>query len=408
LTVILPDTHNCYFQKVGIRRGQAHELAGDTSDDDEGADSLIFDDSVKNDIDNKDVDDDDDEFDFAPPAPQSPSEPTSTEVVLEAPTSRWARHPVEIAVLMGMLLVSVHCYLGIGANRSIARQWLHVALPFFESQFHKVGFDGCYIQSQGWSDFEFFASGRENCQSCTIAISLLPRQCVWARSIFSTFLGSEDSIVMEIPLDTMQLGMMAVCKRKELKKLQSYSPILKEASMLRKCGANMSSAGLCVLADNSDVVDELLTPQWQALLSSKASVVKHIIVGDKLMTERSGKEIAAIHAYLKLPSDPEELKATCEILQLLVGTMIDHATSSRATEKTSKELKKNRATLDKQQRLEKEAEREEQLDVKRSKKKQMEEEKLDQMTPAQQKKWEEKQYKKSLKNKGPKFKNVGS
>jgi hypothetical protein len=108
---------------------------------------------------------------------------------------------IAIVLLLGAI---AFCMIGKSRNHAIALSWHKKALPILKEQFAYVGLDdspnGTDFESTSYSEFTFYASGRQNCFYSLFKTETLRRHCILSTFVIENFQESEDVLTVDIPI----------------------------------------------------------------------------------------------------------------------------------------------------------------------------------------------------------------
>lgn len=314
------------------------------------------------------------------------------------------RFAIETLIIVCLHIVALHMYFGKKENEDIAIKWYRATKELFDSQFTVVKVGEEHILPRGWNRFECFATGRRNCVYCLTKIECLPRQCPWMYWGLCNLIPAWDSVELEIPLDAMESFIFAIARRQSLKTIQKEHEDIAGCACL-KPRKDLSSE-LCVLADNSEIVEKLLIPEMVRLLNQSPETVRYLTISDEIPPQRRRNHKPVLRAQLLLPSGSTvaQLEEAITPALKMIFSLIDAVPFVKLSEKAKAETRKARQSLAKIRYQEQEEERAEMVAKKREEKAMAEEAKVERMTPEQQRKHEEKLAKKQLKAKQPRIK----
>lgn len=73
---------------------------------------------------------------------------------------------------------------------------------------------------KGYAEYAYFASGRKNCWYTEFKLNMIRRHCILTRYVMDQYLGTSDTLTIEIPMDLGDREMpmeFFICRRKDLK-----------------------------------------------------------------------------------------------------------------------------------------------------------------------------------------------
>eukprot|EP00922_Rhytidocystis_sp_ex-Travisia-forbesii_P060958 GHVS01090426.1.p1 GENE.GHVS01090426.1~~GHVS01090426.1.p1 ORF type:complete len:576 (-),score=147.76 GHVS01090426.1:196-1725(-) len=338
---------------------------------------------------------------------------------------------VECIVAVLLVVVLVAGYVGKAANQDIVKAWLSVSRGVFDENFAKVGYRDSFLLMKGWSVYECVASGRKNCGVLVAKIHCVHRQCFWRSIVLRPLLDAEDVLTIYVQLDKLDTTVFAICRKRETKATLAAYADLKQYGRVRKVDGCPSS--LTVMSDSAEAVEHFMQPKVLKALQAYERWVKLIRITDVASLEQPDmavlstavvspttktveatgggskgnqaappKTLRLLEVQIRLP--PKEDMMEIQGVIRMTMYLIDAAYYLQLSDKTRQTVRSCREAVERQQMKEQEEERVEQAEKKRQERKKVEEEKFEKMTPGQQRRYEEKQYKKELKQSKPKMK----
>lgn len=106
---------------------------------------------------------------------------------------------------MLMLLGAVaFMFIGKSSNYNLALQWHNKSLPILREQFSYVGLDdsttGSDFEQTSYSEFTFYASGRQNCFYSLFKMEMLRRHCILSTCVMEKIQETQDVLTVDIPI----------------------------------------------------------------------------------------------------------------------------------------------------------------------------------------------------------------
>lgn len=126
-------------------------------------------------------------------------------------------------------------YRGKNINAALAIKWCQTSARSFGGQFEHLGCGkkpSLAVMQRSYSDFEYFATGRNNIHYIEFKLNYLRRHCALTYFIHDTIKGYKDHLEINIPIDlggsrTLPLEFF-ICRRKDAKNKMNELKHLKE------------------------------------------------------------------------------------------------------------------------------------------------------------------------------------
>ncbi|PHJ24806.1 transmembrane protein [Cystoisospora suis] len=334
----------------------------------------------------------------------------------------------EMFFLCLLLLVVLVAIRGKKENVRVADAWIASVAPLLRENFVSVGYQTSYLLMKAYNIFEIYCTGRRNCFYLHGVLQCLPRQCLWRQYFLRQFFKSNpeytaDSITLEVLLPhSPEPSVVALCRRADQKRLNDNWD-LREFGKLRTSSTNTRLSqlpgNLVAFSDTSEALDATFLNSKNTIkaLNACSSYFRYLYISDICLSihpsvqptalsctasrappPASDKTRRILRMSFFLP--PPEKMAEVEPLLRLLFFLTDSSRQLNLSDKTVEVARKMRMQYQKDLMKKQDAQRLEQMEKKRSEKKRQEEERFERMTPEQQRKFEEKEYKKSLKQKG--------
>jgi len=315
------------------------------------------------------------------------------------------------AIALGFVVVYLLAWaIGRYINGSRARAWYKAHLPFYETQFTRPAVGG--LQADGPSDFFIFSTGRRSVLSLHTTFALLTRHNLIdmiydiGRGLIELDYQSKDLLELDFRLldDGSKPGFVwAVMKKDEMRELRKNRWDLS----LTKTGDDKNlPTSLGIMAEAADITETLLKGPLLAILNDPMVLkyFRYLIITDQ-PAERPEIPIplAERERHVILALQPPSSGQSAETLPVVqaIFRFIDTVDKLPLRVETSRKLKRNRQEFEEElikeiEKVKKEREEEEGEDKKAAKRK-AEQERVSKLTPEEQKKWEEKERKRSMK-----------
>lgn len=335
-----------------------------------------------------------------------------------------------IGFAIAFLLAVINGYVGRKKNKVIAINWFRCCQDIFDGNFAKLGNNKSFLLEKSYDSFEFFGTGRKNCNYYVVKLNLMVRQCIWRYYFLNYFTGHKDVMRIQINFAKLDKTVLCIYRKKKKKTVDKEFPFLLKYTkcMERKELKNVYA----IRADSSEVVDLVLGGKILQFLNTYDEYINFICITDIPLSEaeaqqesknknnatastadtisnsstnggdeRSGnteeteteeKETCFCYLDLVIPSDSEELRKFVSFSIF----MIDACHSILLSDRVREHVKKLRALIENEDEKRKQ-EIKEMEERKKAKKLQQEQEKIENMTAQQQRKYEERKQKKMLK-----------
>lgn len=313
---------------------------------------------------------------------------------------------------------------GKSKNKAIVKTFEEATVEVFQANFASLGppEGKCMMTMDGSCTFRMNATGRRNCSSCSVYIDLLKRPDLMSIYIWPLVaqhvLRFGDTCRMEVALDNVDTMSVCICNKVEAEAILLQYPFLQDITKQRKVDA-LHDMSLCVLADTLEAAEIILKPQVVHVLRACQNALQVIVVSDVLPRADTGSftqelvDVAfdrppiqglskGISAAFRLDSDGQKdnLEPVVSLIRLTLH-LVDVLSMARLSEKSRSAVAETRAEVTAIPRSVAREEMEVMMRVKKLIKQKVEENAVKNMSTEAQRKYEEKQYKKSLK---PKYK----
>mmetsp|Transcript_8631 Transcript_8631/g.14602 ORF Transcript_8631/g.14602 Transcript_8631/m.14602 type:complete len:269 (+) Transcript_8631:380-1186(+) len=239
--------------------------------------------------------------------------------------------------------------LGKNKNEQIAMDWRKNAVQVFRQEFDHVGCNSdaqsLALMQRSYSEYEYFASGRQNVFYAEANLSLRKRHCLFTTLLFDLTSQTEDLVQFNIPLNlpkNMPLEFL-VCRRKDLKgrvsKLTNPGNFIKNPNSkhFKLSEAEASSKNsLMVLAEHDEISNNLIDQEVGLVLAKYGSLINLIHVTD---LKQYNNFPLFLRAELQLTSESEEAQYT------LLGLMLrlaDNVAAYRMSQTVVQKCEKSR------------------------------------------------------------------
>lgn len=321
--------------------------------------------------------------------------------------------------IIAFLVAVINGYLGRKKNKIIAANWFQCCQDIFAGNFAKLGNQKFFLLEKSYDNFEFFGTGRKNCNYYLVNLNLMVRQCVWRYYFFDYFTEQKDTMNIQIHFSKLDEAVLCIYRKNKKKKVDKNFPNLTKYTKYieRKELKNIYD----IRADSSEIVDLVLGGKILQFLNTYDHYINYICITDiSLIDEETDQESynknnnsnsnnSDDDANYKKEKTEEKETYLCyldfvipqnnEDLRKLISFsifMIDACHCIELSDRVKEHVKKLRALVENEDEKRKQEVREME-EKKKAKMLQQKKEKIENMTAEQQRKYEERKQKKSLK-----------
>lgn len=292
-----------------------------------------------------------------------------------------------LAMLAGVFILNI--YYGQKVNCKIAAMWLTEVLPILDKNFAHLGFGeekNLSLSQLTYSDYEYYASGRDFCHYLFMHMKTKKRQDVVSSGLLGIIWPETDRVIIDIPIDVELPLELLICRKNQVKKTQQEMPNINQliAPVKSESFENMNYA---VLAETKETVDIVFTNKLMKLLEAGSKYLEFLHITDQRVYTAYP---VVLKAEINLGDSPADYKTSAKVVELLLE-LVDHiANNVRLPDRVLQKAKKNRAAEEKKREQERQERIQEEKEQKREEKEREIREKLKKMAPAERKKYEEK------------------
>ncbi|KAI8883686.1 DUF1682-domain-containing protein [Backusella circina FSU 941] len=307
---------------------------------------------------------------------------------------------MEIVLLTGFLVYTLVWYQGKRNNLSKAKNWLEGQIDYINSQFALVGDkttnEKSVLMMDGPSDYLLYTSGRRNVQFGHWWFKLKPRNDVltlFTTKILSTFTSTTppaaDRVVLTLTLDKEinEQFVFGVVKKELADDLYKKRFDLKNTGKI--ASSKVIPENFTIYAEAQKLADAILTTKVGEIISQNADRLESLVISSLPAVEpemfESDGAITISLSFL-LPNDNQSdrfVELACELPDIVAQLRLAADVKSK--------VRKNREELTKEFSKKVAAERAEELQKKKADAKRAEEERVKKLSPAEQRKYEEKE-----------------
>ncbi|CAG0883415.1 unnamed protein product [Cyprideis torosa] len=358
--------------------------------------------------------------------------------------TRWDNYVLEMLFVAGLVVYLLNFLMGRNKNARLASNWLAAHRQLLEENFAAIG-DEVKPDSSGQGDplmkesehvFRLWCSGRQCCEGMLVELKFLKRQDL-VSVLANFFKKGSDMVEIQVNLghDDLDTYVMAIAQKRiatkyirEMNDLSTYCPD-------RKSGERLSLPPCYTVANEiGEALQAVLDPKLTWMLNKYSDVIQLIHISDqfsgpKLPDDGSNltlpvtKRVLICHFILQpspeypgddlpdasnsSPNSATTAAGSMRTLLQLVFHLVDRLRKIRLSREARVRAEKNRARVQELYLKTTHAARAEAAQIKREEKKREEKERImEEDDPAKQRRWEEREYRKQMKKKLPKFKQL--
>ncbi|KAG1180160.1 hypothetical protein G6F70_001639 [Rhizopus microsporus] len=309
---------------------------------------------------------------------------------------------MEIILVITFLLYAVAWYQGKSANLKRAKTWLGGQLEYLQSQFALVGDGKSVLMKDGPADYLLYVSGRRHVQFGHWWLKLKPRNDML--TYFTTQVLSmvgqtkpvNDRVTLSMVLDKAlpEKFVFAVIKKSESAELSKKRFDLNRVAKLGSSKA--IPASLTVYTESQKLADLILsTTNVGKLISDASDRLEYLVISSlpaDVPYRYENDEALTISLSFSMSNSN-----TLDPLVELACELPDTLSELKLTSDIRNQVNKNRESLRKEYAKRLAADKAEEAARKKAEAKRAEEERIKKMSPAEQRKWEEKERLRQLK-----------
>ncbi|CAA9987869.1 conserved protein, unknown function [Plasmodium knowlesi strain H] len=317
-----------------------------------------------------------------------------------------------------LIVVILNGVVGRKTNRMIALYWLRSCKDIFLQNFAKIGNEKSFLLEKSYDKFEFYCTGRKNCNYYFANLNLCKRQCLWRYFIFNHFVKERDTMSVAIHFEKLDKGVLCIFKKHQKKYIDCRFPSLNKYTKLMT--KKELKACYDIKGDSNEIMDLVLSGKILNFLNTYDRYINYVCITDIALFDsedrQSGEKEQKEEKGEKQSNDQKEQRTNkggkhkfcflnfvipkdVEDLRTLVNFsiyMIDACYCIELSEKVREHVRKLRSIVEKED-LKRKQQLKELQERRKAQKLQEEKEKVEKMSAEQQRKYEEKKQKKSLK-----------
>jgi hypothetical protein len=330
-------------------------------------------------------------------------------------------------MVLGLTVYFVNFCLGRSKNQTIANYWFQAHKELLEENFHLVGDDGkTEIENMGLikqseSVYTLWCSGRTCCEGMLVELRLLKRQDL-VHVLSQIFKPSSDQIIIKVFMnqEDMDSFVFALSNKKtalkmgkEMADIATYCP---EKKSVDKFGLSNT---FVAFSEVGEVTSAILDSKVTTVISKFEDYIEYIHFSDQFLGPKSQDESQAakppevvkiLMFVFNVPkqsqSVPEPMKDMRQLINLVFYCM-EKVKRFRLTKEAKAKTEKSRMKVEEAFLKTTHAQRVEAAQARRDEKRRLEKERiLMEEDPEKQRRLEEKEYRRELKKRAPKMKQL--
>jgi len=379
------------------------------------------------DIENTALDDNDEDFEGL----DDKKAPISNELnIVKAPLNmkgRWDHYYLEIVALIGVFVYALNFYTGKCINNRLANAWFEHHKKLLSQAFCIVGDDGVskevsegVLVKESENRFVIWCTGRVGCEGMKIEIKLIRRQDLIS-VLSQIFKPQSDTITITVYLaeEDMDHVVLAVMPKKGIKRLQQEVQDLSHFASEKKGDKYELPSHIGILAEFTEVANDLLTNPVCKTIAENSEVFDSLhfsdyytgfkLSNDNTEAERPVPQKNMIFNFL-IPGHGKRTKSTIMNTTEPVLRMALHLMAKVYKFKLSKENKmkaeRHRVQVEEEFLKQTHNQRQEAAQARKEERRRVEKEKVQELEPDAQRRYEEREHKKSMRRSGPRVKQL--
>lgn len=236
------------------------------------------------------------------------------------------KYLMEICLILIAVVYFINIFVGKKVNAKIVSMWLAEALPVLKENFHHLGFGedpNLSLSQIKYHEFEFFASGRENCHYLFMNLRTKRRQDVICGGMLGVLWPEQDRLILDIPIDLDLPLEILVVRTHNVKRTQQEMPnINRLVTPLKK--EQFSKTKLTVMAESGDTVDSVFTKKFSNAFEKYEKYLEFFHVTDQRVYTNYP---LVLKAEILLGDSPSEFQNSVDLVKTLIE-LVDHICSN--------------------------------------------------------------------------------
>lgn len=306
---------------------------------------------------------------------------------------------LEITYTSVLVIYAINYLIGRNKNQKIVTAWGNAVQDILTSNFSRFGDHSSFaITKESQHAYSVPCTGRVNCQGAQITLELNKRQDLV--SLLMGFVSSpkHDLLTFDVAMEeTAAAFVFAIINKKDKQALKDNMDIGKLAILIKFDPL----PNYLIYTDSPEVLGSILTADVVNSLKLYESFVRFIYFSDQSTVTPKYKKV--LRCVYRLPTTKEEMPQLGALMRMSLHHIdtIAHIKLSAATISKNEKL---RAKLLEQVNKQAQQDRQDLMQKKKQEQKRKEAEKFEKLSPEAQRKWEEREYKKQLKERQSRFK----
>lgn len=290
--------------------------------------------------------------------------------------------------------------IGSSNNEERAKIWLKASLEFFTQQFSRLGDErGFFLMKNGADDFIFYASGRLNCNFVYGHIQLFPRHDLF-RMLYSLYEPADDVVELsfELPEDTPNVVFGIIPRRSANKMRKERFDV---NTFTKQLNDPFLPEGFVLLTEHGDVSKSFSSEPIMRKLAEVKDTFEGFVLSDQPRSrpESLPKESHKVLTFKYRLGCPEQHLA----LNCLALFLVDYISTLEVRPDVRNKLARNREEAFLELRKAEQERRQEEVERRLQEKRRKELEARAQLSPAAQRKLEEKEARRTNRKKAAKM-----
>ena len=247
-------------------------------------------------------------------------------------------------VIIGIVYI-LNIFVGKNVNSKFAIAWLNKCLPMLKENFSHLGFGNepnANLSQISYSEFEYYATGRDNCQYLFMNLRTKKRQDVIGGGILGMIWPESDRLIMDIPIDAELPLELLICRKFNIRKTQQEMPNINQLIKPVKV-ERFDQTNIGVLAESLETVDLVISKKFSNAFVKFEKFLEFLHITDQQVYT---KNPLVLKAEILL-GDPSEFEQSVKLVEVLLE-LVDHiATNVKLPARVLDLAKKNRAAEEK-------------------------------------------------------------
>ncbi|GAB66148.1 hypothetical protein PCYB_083090, partial [Plasmodium cynomolgi strain B] len=191
---------------------------------------------------------------------------------------------LKIGIFLCLLIITiVNGVVGRKTNRTIALYWLRSCKDIFLQNFAKLGNEKSFLFEKSYDKFEFYCTGRKNCNYYFVNLNLCKRQCLWRYFMLNHFVKDKDTMSVAIHFEKLDKGILCIFKKHQKKYIDCRFPSLnKYTKLLTKKELKQSYD---IKGDSNEIMDLVINGKILNFLNTYDRYINYMCITDIALFE---------------------------------------------------------------------------------------------------------------------------